>query len=70
MASISSENGFQRMCNIHSIFKINVVDMLLETVNNNIEGISGSLTPPLISYIFYSFTFLDLSTCDSYYPTI
>lgn len=46
MASINLEDDFQRMCNIHCIFKINVVDMMLETVNNNsTKGTFGSSTP-------------------------
>ncbi|XP_039118108.1 uncharacterized protein LOC120254027 [Dioscorea cayenensis subsp. rotundata] len=45
VASISSEDDFQTMCNIHWLFKINVVDMLVETVDSNTEDNSGSSRP-------------------------
>lgn len=45
VASISSEDDFQTMCNIHRLFKINVVDMLVETVDSNTEDNSGSSRP-------------------------
>lgn len=41
MSSISLEDFFQQICNIHHIFKNNIVDMIVEVVNGMKEDSSG-----------------------------
>ncbi|XP_039145643.1 uncharacterized protein LOC120282874 [Dioscorea cayenensis subsp. rotundata] len=47
ICSISSEDDFQNMCNVHRIFKKTVVNMIIDTVNETTEAIlthGGAIT--------------------------
>lgn len=46
------------MCNIHHMFKKNVVDMMVKVVNGMTKHTSGLLVQPYISYPLYFLFFL------------
>lgn len=60
MSSISLEDFFQQICNIHHIFKNNIVDMIVEVVNGMKEDSSGGQWCGKY-HIHFLFHFLDLS---------
>lgn len=60
MSSISLEDFFQQICNIHHIFKNNIVDMIVEVVNGMKEDSSGGHWCGKY-HIHFLFHFLDLS---------